>query len=446
MDPVAHFRSGYFTLRSQGSLTLQSNTLFSIRDSWTRISKLWGLWYFAIFTFGGEESIQTIIWAGALIVGATTLPTFLKEFRWSQLPAEVQLLGIFWLWSFTGLLLAVDLETFARYSRLVFQFLLILLLLSFIIANSGAIKPLMAAFLAVSVGLTLYVAAGFDTGISLESTKGLQRVEGANAVGFRSVLGVMGGLALFQASNSKILRGVLLFGIGISLYGLVLSASRGAFILLFVFIALWLRMSGSSLVRSKLAYVAIFIIVGVVGYYFYDYVMAETNLGRRMLLAQQFEDNSTRLRLMLILMSWDVFLEYPLFGAGLGQYGYATGTGYYAHVDIAEILGTTGLIGLLIYYSMYLVTWQRLNWLHRHIQDPMVRDRVDFARASLLVMIIAGLFFRINFTSQDTMFLYAYIVGISLWAKRVSKVIQPMEIQRHSPRLVSSPRVLDKRP
>lgn len=446
MDPVAHYKTGCFTLRSHGSLTVQSNALFSIRDSWTRISILWGLWYFAIFTFGGEESIQTIIWAGALIVGATTLPTFLKEFRWSQLPAEVQLLGIFWLWSFTGLLLAADLETFARYSRLVFQFLLILLLLSFIVANSGAIKPLLAAFLAVGAGLTLYSAAGLDTGISLESTKDLQRIDDANAVGFRAVMGIIGGLALFPETRSRMLRGVLVVAMGFSLYGLVLSASRGAFVLLFVFITLWLWIIGSSIVRSKLAYVAILIIVGVVCYYFYEIVIAETNLGRRILKAEVLEDHSTQFRIELMLMAWDIFLDYPLFGAGLGQYGYASGTGYYAHVEISEILGTTGLIGLLIYYSMYFVTWQRLNRLSRKFQDPMVRDRVNFARVSLLVMIIAGILFRPNFLSQDTMFLYAYIVGVSLWANRVRKVIQPMEIQRHLPRLASSPGVLEKRP
>lgn len=425
---------------------MKPSYLIPIRDPWTRLTLLWGLWYFAIFTFGGEESIQTIIWGGALIVGAATLPKFQKEFRWSQLPAEVQLLGIFWLWSFTGLLVAVDLDVFARYSRLVFQFLLILLLLSFIIANSGAIKPLLVAFLAMGAALTLYSATGLDTGVSLESTKELKRVVEANAVGFRAVMGVMGGLALFPGARSRLLRGVLLVGMALSLYGLVLSASRGAFVMLFVFIALWLALSGTTIIRSKLAYVAIIIIVGVVGYYFYEFIMAETNLGRRMLLAQSVEDDSTRFRIELIFMVWDVFLDNPLFGAGLGQYGYATGTGYYAHVEISEILGTTGLIGLFIYYYMYLVTWRRLSWLHRHIQNTMVLYQVNFARASLLMMIIAGLLIRPNFISQDTMFLYAYIVGVSLWAKRICQVAQPIGIQRQSPRLPPAFGVLGKRP
>lgn len=437
--PFAHSRADCL-------ISVKPGILNSNRDPWTSLTLLWGLWYSAIFTFGGEESIQAIIWGGALIVGAATLPKFLKEFRWRHLPAEVQLLGIFWLWTFTGLLVAVDLDLFARYSRLVFQFLLILLMLSFDIARSGAIKPLLASFLAVGAGLTLYSAAELDTGISLESTKGLQRVVEANAVGFRALLGMMGGMALFTETRSKVLRGVIVLGMALSLYGLVLSASRGAFVLLFIFIAMWLATSSSTIVRSKLAYVAILIIVGVICYYFYEYVIAETNLGRRTLLAQQLEDNSTQFRIYLMLMAWDVFLDYPLFGAGLGQYGYATGTGYYAHVEISEILGTTGLIGLLIYYYMYLVTWQRLNWLHRHIQDPMVIDRINFARVSLLLMVIASLLFRINFISQDTMFLYAYIVGVSLWAKRMSKVVQPMGVQRPSPRLASAPGLLDKRP
>ncbi len=390
-----------------------------IQYTWYRIAVLWGLWYFAIFTFGGEKSIQLIIWGGAIMVGAATLPKFLDKFRWSQLPAEVQLLGLFWLWTITGLLVAVDLEEFARYSRLVFQFLLILLLLSFVIARSGTIIPLLVAFLAVGAGLTLYSASGLDTGLTLESTQELKRVTDANAVGFRAVMGVMGGLALYPEIRSKLLRSVVVLGMMLSLYGLVLSSSRGAFVMLFVFIALWLLMASSQLFRSKLVLVAFIVIIGVAGYYLYEVVIMETNLGRRMLLAQQLEDNSSRFRIELMLMAWNVFLDYPLFGAGLGQYGRATGTGMYAHVDISEILGTTGLIGLLIYYAMYLVTWRRLAWLMRHTQDPMILYRINFARVSWLVLVISGLLFRVNFISQDTMFLYAYIVGISLWARHL---------------------------
>lgn len=398
---------------------MKTSVQLQFQYTWYRVAVLWGLWYFAIFTFGSEKSIQMIIWGGALIVGAATLPKFLEEFRWSKLPVEVQWLGLFWLWTFTGLLVAVDLEVFARYSRLVFQFLLILLLLSFIIARSGAIKPLLVAFLAVGAGLTLYSASGLDAGLSLESTKDLQRVTDSNSVGFRGVMGIMGGLALYPEIRSKLQRGVVALGMMLSLYGLVLSASRGAFVLLFVFIALWLLMASSQLFRSKLILVAFIVIIGVAGYYLYEFVIMETNLGRRMLLAQQLEDNSSRFRIELMLMAWNVFLDYPLSGAGLGQYGHATGTGMYAHVDISEILGTTGLIGLLFYYAMYLVTWRRLGWLKRHTRDPMILYRVNFARVSWLVLVIAGLLFRVNFISQDTMFLYAYIVGVSLWARRL---------------------------
>ncbi len=389
------------------------------RDPWIPIVGLWSVWYFAIFTFGGEESIQTIIWGGAIMVFAATLPKFLDEFRWSELPAEVQWFGLFWVWTFTGLLVAVDLEAFARYSRLIFQFLLIILLLSFVISRSGAIKPLLVAFLSVGAGLTLYSVSGLDTGLSLESTQSFKRIAHANAVGFRAVIGVVGGLALYPEIRSKLLRGVVVLGMVLSLYGLVLSASRGAFVLLFIFIALWLHMSASTRMRSKLVYVAVLLVIAVIGYYFYEFIMAETNLGRRIISVQQNEDHSSQFRIQLMLSAWDVFLEFPLFGAGLGQYGYATGTGYYAHVEISELLGTTGPIGLLIYYSMYLVTWRRLGWLRCHSQDLIILYRINVARASLIFIIISGLLFRINFISQDAMFLYAYIVGISLWAKRL---------------------------
>lgn len=360
-----------------------------------------------------------IIWGGAIILGIATLPKFFNEFRSRELPTEVRLLGLFWLWSFTGLLVAVDLEAFARNSRLVFQFLLILLLLSFIISRSGAIQPLFVAFLAVGAGLSMYSAAGLDTGMSLESTKELQRVAQPNALGFRAVLGIMGGLALYPEIRSKLLRVVVALGMVLALYGLVLSASRGAFVMLLISLSLWLLIAGSNLFRSRLALLPIIAMAGIAGYYFYEFVMMETNLGRRMLLAQQLEDRSTTFRIELILDAWDIFLDYPLFGAGLGQYGNASGTGFEAHVEISELLGTTGLIGLLIYYAMYFVTWRRLGWLKLHTRDSALLYRIEFARVSLLVLFISGLLFRTNFVAQDTMFFYAYIVGVSLWARRL---------------------------
>lgn len=389
------------------------------RKLWFSLAVLWGLWYFAIFTFGGEKFIQLIIWGGALLAGGVTLPLFLRTFHWSQLPLEVKLLSLFWLWSLTGVLVAVDFELFTRYSRLVLQFTLIVLFISFIIANSGAVKPLFAGFVAVGAGLVLYHVSSLGTGISLESTQSLDRVAEANAVGFRSVMGIMGGLALYPETRAKTLRLMLVLAGLLALYGVVLSASRGALVALFLVFALWPLFCFKTLFRSKLIAAGIVVIIGILGYFFYDFVIDQTNLGRRFSKMENLEDNSTLERLELFWVSFKIFLDYPLFGAGLGQFPIASGRDLYAHNELGELIGTTGLIGTLIYFYAYFVTWRRLQRCARILRDPLILYRIHFAQMSLIVLILSGLMFRPNFLSQDTMFLYAYIVGVSLWARRL---------------------------
>lgn len=379
---------------------------------------LWGLWYFAMFAFGGEkESIQFIIWGGALLVGAATLPSFMREFRWHQIPPEVKLLGFFWLSSMSGVLVAVDFEMFTRYSRLIMQYVLIVLFISFIIVRSGTAKPLLVGFVAVGPALILVGVSGLETGLSLQSTQSLDRVADANGVGFDSVISVIGVLALYPETRGKLLRLMLLLAGLLAVYGVVLSASRGALIVLFLVFGLWPLFCFPSLFRSKITAIGIVVVMGILGYLFYVFVMDQTNLGRRFMLMQNLEDGSTTARLELFSLSFKVFLEHPLFGAGLGQFAIASGTGLYAHNELAELIATTGLIGSLIYYYAYLVTWRRLQHCARIFRDPNILYRINIARMVLIILILSGLMFRPNFLIQDTMFVYAYVIGISLWAR-----------------------------
>lgn len=389
---------------------------------WILLSSLWGAWLFAIFSAAGQPFVQAVIWGGALLVGGVTIPIFLHCFRWRELPLEVKLLAVFWVWSFLGILIAVDLGIFVRYSRQIFQFILIVLFVSFIIARSGAIKPILWAFIAVGAGLPVFHTLGLETGFTLETLQSGQRVAEANALGFRSVLGVVGVLALFPETRSILLRVILIAAGAMAIYGIVLSGARGALVALFLVLTLWPLFCFRSLFRSYWISVVFVIALAAFGYHFYEFVLHETNLGRRFEMLQRFEDGSTQTRFDLFVMGFKLAYDYFGFGAGLGQFGIASGTGYYAHNEFAELLGTTGIVGVFLYYLAYLTTWRRLRISAKRVKDRTVLYRINFAKMMLVVMVLSGLLFRPNFLGQDTMFLYALIVGVSLWSVRLQVV------------------------
>lgn len=414
------------------------------KRSWVLLSWLWGIWIFFIFVSAGQSFVQEVIWVGALAVGCATLPVVMRSFHVRQLPPEVQLLAIFWLWSFLGILVAVDFELFFRYSRLIIQFILIVIFLSLIIARSGATTPIFLAFTAVGAVLPVIHTLGIDGGLTMESLHSGDRDAEANAQGFQSLLGILGVMALLPEIRGWLGRAALLVAGVISIYGVVLSGSKGAFVLLLSASTMWPLFCFKSLFRSHWITVAFVIVLAALGSQFYNFVMLETNLGRRFELMTQAEDGSTQTRLELILTGFRLAYEYYGLGAGLGQFGPASGTGFlYAHNEFAELLGTTGVVGATTYYFTYFTTWRRLQRGARLIKDRGALYRINFARMMLVLLVLSGLAFRINFLGQDSMFIYALIVGVSLWAVQPQPRVarrNDCRVQTHS---VLDPRVLN---
>lgn len=393
----------------------------SVHHVWFALSSLWGAWFVTIFLTSGQSFVQMVIWGGALLVGATTAMAMHRRFSLRRLPPEVQLLVVFFFWSLMGILFVNDYGLFVRYVRQIVQLILIVTLLSFVIAKSGAVKPIFASFIILGAGLPVLRVLGVESGMAMENLQSLDRVFQPNALGFQSILGVLGVLALIPETRSWIWRSALLVAGFLALYGVILSGSRGAFVALFMVFALWPLFCFRSLFRSRWMAVTFFIIVGALGYYFYEFVLDGTNLGRRLQYLERFEDGSTQTRWQLFLMGFKLAYESWGVGTGLGQFGFASGTGKYAHSEFAELLGTTGVVGVILYYLAYLSTWRRLQNAARHTNERSVAYRINFAKMMLVVLVVSGLIFRPNFLSQDSMFLYALIVGISLWVANIQK-------------------------
>lgn len=89
-----------------------------------------------------------------------------------------------------------------------------------------------------------------------------------------------------------------------------------------------------------------------------------------------------------------------LFGNGLNGFAVYSGTGTYSHANIAELLCNVGLLGLLLYYSVFFVA------LYDVINKKMeYRPIVIF----LLVFLISREFLSVAYTSKFNSFVFAFI-------------------------------------
>lgn len=94
--------------------------------------------------------------------------------------------------------------------------------------------------------------------------------------------------------------------------------------------------------------------------------------------------------------------EHPVAGVGLFQFNTHSRYTAYAHNDYVEVAATTGLVGFLIYYSIFaLVAW-RLVRTRRRFQNPEVNYAAGLCLAVLVTCAVGG-------------FVQIYVSSIAFW-------------------------------
>lgn len=75
------------------------------------------------------------------------------------------------------------------------------------------------------------------------------------------------------------------------------------------------------------------------------------------LLGHQTSENSMGMRTLMIMQGMVFFRKEPILGYGLDCYRYLSPFGTYAHNNYIELMVGTGLIGLIVYYSIYIYSF-----------------------------------------------------------------------------------------
>ncbi len=376
----------------------------------------WPVYLLAVFTFGRHpDLIGLVMWGGVLFPAVLSLVAAI-HFR---ALIRIEQILFFWviLWAALSAVVSGILDvTFARY---LVQFAVVSFLVAIAVSISHSIKPFAWSLWLTGIYLSYTVFAGagdFDLEILGARTRHEGVLSSPNLLGVFAALGVLGGLVLLPLVSSYLSRVVLVAGVGISLIGVIASASRGGLVLTAVYFSWWILVCLKGRLRHPALVILLGVLIGSAAIAAVPWLIESTRMGQRMdhWMVSGLDQDS---RWDLMLKGWSLALENPLLGVSLGGYAVESGTGFgYAHNDFADIAASLGIVGFGLYVSIYLVVWRRLDRARRSLTDPDLVYMINVARMILVGMLVSGALFRPNFTATDVWIMMGVAMGTSWFA------------------------------
>lgn len=120
-------------------------------------------------------------------------------------------------------------------------------------------------------------------------------------------------------------------------------------------------------------------------YISYIYLLDMTILGERINSTGYLGDER---RIGYYKYAWEMFNEYPFFGLGLN--GFAFYTGMYSHSTYAELMSSTGIIGTLLYMSVFIILLQKARKLKKICVTAIDKNQARFCQVILLFFLLIG--------------------------------------------------------
>jgi O-antigen ligase len=253
----------------------------------------------------------------------------------------------------------------------------------------GHFRAFWYAVVVSAIVVLLGAASGYG-GVFVEGSDRAQRLSSElygnpNGLSFRLFEGLMGAVYLAWTARRAFVRWALVAAASAFVWGILLSGSRKTALASLLFLTLWFVWR-----RIGLRSAGLIVVIAVVAFTQMDrvetYVREATPVGQRFE-ADAFERGADA-RADLIEDALRAFAEHPLGGVGLGNVGLYSRRGGVAHNDVAEIAASMGLIGLFLYFAMYVAWASRVWWLLRVRGDD---DDLVFMRCVVVAYFGLGL-------------------------------------------------------
>jgi len=194
---------------------------------------------------------------------------------------------------------------------------------------------------------------------------------------------------------------------------IIACGSKSGFINMAMSFALWYLLVQTSSSKYKGINIIIFgILIYLLITYFSSLLEGTYLLERfnRVDSLNKYYENDSRGKLFQ--QGMELFIEYPIFGVGLGQVSNYMNAAY-THNDLAEILSNGGTIGTLLYFFFLIVIYRRTITAHKALEKAGLKTyHTRFMQMLFWVLMVRGISTPLFF-SFDEMFMLGIISAYS---------------------------------
>lgn len=240
---------------------------------------------------------------------------------------------------------------------------------------------------------------------------GVEYSRGRISMGINSnpnLLGIIMAIAvcciLYKLNTKKLVYSIISFLlISIFIYTTILTGSRKSFLSIAIICLYWLIfVAFKEIRRTKFNGLILFIIVIIIAYYIMNTVFQDSLLFDR--LSDLFESGDNTRKGMYI-VAVQLFLKSPVWGIGFDNFKYFSGFGTYSHSTYAEALACTGLVGVFLYFSSYVILLKKYINLIFNKELTVIQKK----QAKILL----GLFFMLLFLGIGVIHFYGMSSSIA---------------------------------
>lgn len=127
----------------------------------------------------------------------------------------------------------------------------------------------------------------------------------------------------------------------------------------------------------------------------------------------EYVGNSISNRIDFISDGWQLFLNNPIFGYGNGNFSFVSGRGIYSHNNYIELLVGVGLVGTVLYYSLYV-------YLAYHLVSFQIKRIKGLSSLFLVILLIYIVleYAVVTFQSDNVQLLLVLIFAFVRYRKR----------------------------
>jgi O-antigen ligase len=367
-----------------------------------------------IFILGSTFSSQNAwIMLALRVSGILLVAINLTYLRKTPIAPEVYFYGGFVAWGVvSGLIVARDYAAFLNMVLLLSQiFLLVYAVSGFVYRWRDPDLPFFGMIICALV-LSIY---GTATGMIYQSINAANYyrysayLTNPNTLAQYALLAIMGSM-LFWHKAKKLRRVILMVLVASLTFVIVFSGSRKAFLGLLLFWVVWGWFCYRHTFLKHPARILFALAFLLAVYFLVDYVWESTYMGYRLQVTFAGQNFFGDARTTMYEEGWKLFYENPIAGIGMGNYRVYSSLDAYSHSDYMEVLASTGVVGFLLYFSIYFVLIKRLLQLRKmNISEAAIyKFGVLLAYLIVLLTVATG---RINSQSIIIMFTLAAAIG-----------------------------------